>query len=339
MKVLTVAVPCYNSEKYMKKTLDHLIVGGDIVEVLVIDDGSKDNTYKIARKYEEMYPGIVRAIHQENKGHGGAVNTGMRNATGEYFRVCDSDDYFEYDAYMKLLDVLRDSILTGKKPDIVITNYVYDKQGAKRKKIMKYTGNYPENRMFTWDEIRKPLRSTQYVLMHSLTYKLSLLRDNNTCLPEHCFYVDNIMAFQPLIYAKTLYYLNVNLYMYFIGRQDQSVNEKVMLGRLDQQLKVNKLMIDEYRPDLVIEKNQMNHLIHYLSIIMTVSSILLLVKGTKESIERRNELWRYLKEKDLKLFLKLRSGSLGIVMNVRTAIGRKITICGYHIAQALVGFN
>lgn len=339
MKVLTVAVPCYNSEAYMKKTLDHLIVGGDKVEVLVIDDGSSDGTLDIAREYERLYPEIVRAVHQENKGHGGAVNTGIRLARGEYFKVCDSDDYFAYDPFMKLLDVLSDAIVTGKEPDVVITNYVYDKQGARHKKVMKYTGKYPEYRVFTWDEVKKPLGSTQYVLMHSLTYKLSLLRENKTRLPEHCFYVDNLMAFQPLIYAKTLFYLNEDLYMYFIGRQDQSVNEKVMLGRVDQQLKVTRMMINAYRPDLVVEKNHMTHLVHYMGIMMTVSSILLLRKGTKESIKERNRLWKQLRKKDMKLFLKLRSGYLGILMNAHTPVGRKITVGAYHLSQRVFGFN
>ena len=180
MKVLSIAVPSYNSEAYMKKTIDHLVLGGDDVEVLVIDDGSKDNTLAIAKEYESRFPGIVRAIHQENKGHGGAVNTGIREATGVYFKVCDSDDYYEYDAYMKLLDVLRTQIEKKEEPDIVITNYVYDKQGAKHKKVMKYTGRFPEDQVFTWNDIKRPLSMSQYVLMHSLTYRLQLLRENNT---------------------------------------------------------------------------------------------------------------------------------------------------------------
>ncbi len=339
MKILTVAVPCYNSEAYMKKTIDHLVLGGDDVEVLVIDDGSKDGTLDIAKDFEKRYPGIVRAIHQENKGHGGAVNTGIREASGEYYKVCDSDDYFAYDAYMKLLDVLRKQIEINEEPDIVITNYVYDKQGARHKKVMRYNGRFPEDRVFTWNDIKKPLSMYQYVLMHSLTYRTELLRENNTQLPEHCFYVDNLMAFQPLIYAKTLYYLNEDLYMYFIGRNDQSVNEKVMLTRLDQQLKVTHLMIDAYRPDLVTEKRHMDHLVHYMGIMMTVSSILLMRKGTKEALRDKNKLWKYLREKDMRLFLRLRSNMLGLTMNCHTPVGRGMAIGAYHLTQLIFGFN
>ena len=89
MKILSVAVPCYNSQEYMRKCVDSLLKGGEDVEILIVDDGSKDDTLKIARDYEEKYPTIVKAIHQENKGHGGAVNTGLAHATGLYFKVVD----------------------------------------------------------------------------------------------------------------------------------------------------------------------------------------------------------------------------------------------------------
>ena len=107
MKVLTVVIPCYNSEAYMSKAIDHALVGGEDVEVIVVDDGSTDHTLKIAQDYERRFPDIVRAIHQENKGHGGAVMTGLTNAQGLYFKVCDSDDYLDYDSFMEVLKVLR----------------------------------------------------------------------------------------------------------------------------------------------------------------------------------------------------------------------------------------
>ena len=107
MKILTVAIPCYNSEAYMRKAIDHAMVGGDDVEVLIIDDGSKDGTLDIAREYEKRFPTICRAIHQENKGHGGAVNTGIAEASGVYFKVCDSDDWLAPGAAEEMLETLN----------------------------------------------------------------------------------------------------------------------------------------------------------------------------------------------------------------------------------------
>ena len=109
MKLLTFAIPCYNSEAYMEKCIESLLPGGDDVEILIVDDGSHDRTAEIADAYEKKYPGIVRAIHQENGGHGEAVNAGIRNATGLYFKVVDSDDWVDLDAYRKILDKLRET--------------------------------------------------------------------------------------------------------------------------------------------------------------------------------------------------------------------------------------
>lgn len=98
MKLLTVAIPCYNSQEYMKHAIESALVGGEDIEILIVDDGSKDDTAKIADEFEAQYPGIIRAIHQENGGHGEAVNAGLRNAKGLYYKVLDSDDWLDRDA-------------------------------------------------------------------------------------------------------------------------------------------------------------------------------------------------------------------------------------------------
>ena len=102
MKILSFAVPCYNSEAYMRKCIDSLLPGGEDVEIIIVDDGSSDGTAAIADEYEAKYPGICRAIHQENAGHGGAVNTGITNARGMYFKVVDSDDWLDTDSSMNM---------------------------------------------------------------------------------------------------------------------------------------------------------------------------------------------------------------------------------------------
>ena len=137
MKLLTFAIPCYNSEAYMEKCIESLLPGGDDVEILIVDDGSHDRTAEIADAYEKKYPGIIRAIHQENGGHGEAVNTGIRNATGLYFKVVDSDDWVDLDAYRKILDKLREISGGDRVLDMFIANYVYEKEGVKHKKVMR----------------------------------------------------------------------------------------------------------------------------------------------------------------------------------------------------------
>ena len=245
MKLLTIAVPCYNSQDYMENCISSLVVGGDEVEVLVVDDGSADRTAEIADELEARYPGIVKAIHQPNKGHGGAVNTGIENASGLYFKVVDSDDKVKASAFKTILDKLRENKDAEEKIDLLISNFVYDKEGQTHKKVMEYRKVLPVNRMFSWDEARR-FRKGQYILMHSVIYRTELLKECGLRLPEHCFYVDNIYVFNPMPSVKNLYYLDVNFYYYFIGRDDQSVNEEVMIGRLDQQARVNRIMFDYF---------------------------------------------------------------------------------------------
>lgn len=104
MKLLTITVPSYNSEAYLDRCMATLLPGGDEVEILIVDDGSTDRTAEIADEYERKYPNIVRAIHKENGGHGDAVTTGIRNATGLFFKVVDSDDSLAPEAYKQVLD-------------------------------------------------------------------------------------------------------------------------------------------------------------------------------------------------------------------------------------------
>ena len=107
MKLLSIAIPCYNSQDYMAHCIESLLPGGEDVEILIVNDGSKDDTAKIADEYAAKYPTIVKAIHKENGGHGSAVNTGIENATGIYFKVVDSDDWVKEDAYLAILEKLN----------------------------------------------------------------------------------------------------------------------------------------------------------------------------------------------------------------------------------------
>ena len=337
MKLLTFAIPCYNSQDYMEKCIDSILVGGDDVEILIIDDGSKDRTAEIADDYAKRYPTIVKAIHQENGGHGEAVNAGIRNASGIYFKVVDSDDWVDEFAYLQILDKLRELVGSENNLDMLLANYVYEKEGAKHKKVMRQTG-FPRDEVFTWSDIRHFYKG-HYILMHSVIYRTQLLRKCGLELPKHTFYVDNIYVYKPLPFVKTMYYMDVDFYRYYIGREDQSVNEKVMIGRIDQQIKVNKIMFDDV--DLWSVKNPKcrKYMFNYLEIITVVTTVMLLRSGTRENLEKKRELWKYIKEKDIRLFHKLRHGIMGNTMNLPGKSGRKISIAAYRISQKVVGFN
>lgn len=342
MKLLSIAVPCYNSESYMKKCLDSLLAGGEDVEILIVDDGStKDRTPEIADAYQEKYPTIVKAIHQENKGHGGAVNTGIDHATGLYFKVVDSDDWLGKGSFLSVLDTLRELAAAGRIVDVLFANYVYEKQNRKYKKyVMRYQMYLPENRIFGWDQVKR-MNVFHYVLMHSLIYRTGLLREVGLRLPEHTFYVDNIYAFVPFSKVKTMYYLNVNLYRYFIGRSDQSVNEKVMMSRFPQQLRVAYTMLDylEQFHKLRLHPKQRQFLLHDVSIIMIITTSMMLRSGDPEILKERKPLWNRLKKADYLGYLQIRSSASGVAMSLPGKGGGKVVTKGYHVIEKVFGFD
>lgn len=338
MKYISFTIPCFNSAEYMSKAIDSVLSAGDDVEVIVVDDGSKDNTFEIAKKYEEKYPDIVKAISQENGGHGSAVNTGIANATGKYFKVVDSDDWLDEQALNQILQQIKTFERQDMEVDMLIANYVYEKVGVKHKNVVRYKNALPQNEVFHWDSVGH-FRVDQYILMHSVIYRTQLLKDINLILPKHTFYVDNIYVYTPLPYVQSMYYMDVDLYRYYIGRDDQSVNEQIMIKRADQQIFVTKTLIDEYRLSEVENEHRKKYMCKYLSIMMTVSSIVLIRSKDQENLRKKDALWEYLKNSDLETYKKLRYNIFGIVMNLPGKIGRKISELFYLLARKVVGFQ
>lgn len=224
---------------------------------------------------------------------------------------------------------------------MLVSNFVYEKEGEKRKKVMHYRHILPKDEMFTWEDCHHFMKG-HYILMHSVIFRTKLLQDSGIKLPEHTFYVDNLYVFEPLPFVKHLYYLDVNFYRYYIGREGQSVNESIMISRIDQQIRVNKLMIDylvEKKPEIVKNKRLYQYMRNYLEIIMTVSSVLLIRSGTEENLEKKKELWKYLKSKDRRLYYWMRNGIMGGTMNLPGRGGRRISVDAYKICQKIFKFN
>lgn len=338
MKYISFAIPSYNSQEYMAKAIESILPGGEDVEIIIVNDGSKDRTSEIAHEYMEKYPGIVKVVDKENGGHGDAVNAGLSHATGRYFKVVDSDDWVDEEALHKILGLLHQFEEDGTQIDMLISNYVYEKVGASHKKCIHYRNVLPQNEIFRWDDIGR-FRLDQYILMHSVIYRTEMLKLSQMVLPKHTFYVDNIYVYYPLPYVRKIYYLDVDFYRYFIGRDDQSVNEKNMIARVDQQIFVTKSMIKMYQMKDISSKKLRSYMINYLAIMMTVSSIICIRSKKEENLEKKKELWKYLKKKDMRTFFKIRYGILGQTMNIPGKSGRKISSLAYSVARRIVGFN
>lgn len=342
-KTITFGIPCYNSAAYMDKCIQSILEGSDYaddVQIVIVDDGSaKDDTPAKADEWQRRYPNIVKAVHQENGGHGVAVMKAVANADGVYFKNIDSDDWADADALKALLAKLREFIAADEQVDLVLTNYVYEHVEDNTRNAVNYRRQLPVGRVFGWNEIGH-FKMWKYLLMHALTYRTETLRRANLQMPPHTFYVDNIYAYVPFPLCHSLYYLDVDLYRYFIGREDQSVNEANMIKRVDQQLRVTRIMmnaVDVYA--LPPEQNKLRaYMLNYFSMMMAISSIFLTLDGSKEALAKRKQLWDDLKAHDGHLYRRCRF-SVAEGCNLPGWLGSKISIGGYRIAQKLFKFN
>lgn len=338
MKYITFVIPCYNSQDYMEHAIQSALVGGEAVEILVVNDGSTDRTQEIAELYQEKYPTIVKAIEQPNGGHGAAVNTGIHHATGKYLKVIDSDDWLDEQALKKVLSVLMDLEKQHEEVDMLITNYVYEKVGVKKKRVVRYANALPKDCIFTWDDVRH-FRMDQYLLMHSLIYRTAVLRQSRLYMPRHTFYVDNVFVYVPLPYVHKMYYLDVDLYRYFIGRDDQSINEQTMIKRIDQQYLVAHTIIDSYKTTDLENRKLRTYMRKHELILMLISSIIAIRSHNSEYLKMKDDLWEYLKQKDPQTYRKLRYSALGIAINLPGEKGRLFAEKGYEIVRDFFGFQ
>ena len=333
MKYITFTIPSYNSQDYMRHIIDNLVAVGDDIEVIIVNDGSKDDTGKIADEYQAKYPTIVKAINKENGGHGSGVMAGIHNATGIFYKVVDSDDWVETEDVVNMLSLIKKHMEEGLDIDLYITNYVYEHVSDGSKFVMHYRKCLPVDKAFTWQEMRHVKLETVF-LMHSLMYRLEKLKASGMELPNHTFYVDDIYAYIPLPYMDKIFYHDLDFYHYYIGREGQSVNYSIMCKRYEQQMRVFKIMFTRYSLEELkkLPKPLYKYMFHFLMIIGAITIMTTL--GTKEDKEVRRQAykdyWKELKEIDKKLFSKFRRtlpGFLGFGIpsyNVRSFASRKI---------------
>ena len=220
-KILSVVIPSYNAASFLKETIPTLasISSGDDIEVLIVNDGSKDETLQVAQELEKEYPGIVNIIDKENGGHGSTINAGIREAKGKYFKVVDADDWVDSGNFEKLVQFLHKT-----DADEIISPYtdVFEDDGTK-----------VENNYFK-DCSLKPYQDYDYVnfleqiqilpRMHSITIKTSILRENNIKIDENMFYVDMEYIVFPTPFIKTIAYTPDSVYQYRRGYEGQSTS-------------------------------------------------------------------------------------------------------------------
>jgi len=340
--LISFAIPCYNASLYMDHCLHSIVQGAvdhlDHIEIIIVDDGSNnDDTAAKADQWHADYPSVISVVHQENGGHGEAVNTGLRLSRGKYFKVVDADDWLDPNSLSTVLEQLRH--LSVHNLDLLITNYVYEKSDIGKRKSIRYLNVMKEGKILNWSDVGT-FRAQQNLLMHSLIYRTEILRRIGLQLPAHTFYVDNIFAYVPLVAVETIFYMNIDLYRYYIGREGQSVQEGTMVKRIDQQLFITRFMIDAYQLTEDVSNVQLrNYLVHYLTMMITICAVFLRLSKRSDAEEQRLALWLYLKEKDPKTYMKIRGDLMSIAANIPGKPGYWVATTGYHLAQRIFKFN
>ena len=336
MKLLTVAIPCYNSQDYMAKCIDSILTGGDRVEIIVIDDGSKDDTGRIADDYAQRFPEIVKAIHQENGGHGEGINQGLRNATGLYYKTVDSDDVLSED-FPRFLDTLEEVEKQGGV-DLFVTNYYYVHEDGIGDRSVNFSNALPEGRIFTWPET-KIFRVDQILMIHSVTFRTELLRKTGLEMPKHLFYEDNYFVYGNLRYVEKMYYMNIDLYRYTIGRAGQSVQEDVMKRRYQHQLKASELCFKSFHFDEITDKRKKRYLKHEMFIMFGISVVYARLNKSKEADENLNKMWDACIEYDKKWAKYFRKETPLRLAHIPGKLGRQVVKGVYRVAHYVIRFN
>jgi len=241
MKLLTVAVPTFNTEKYLERCLQSLVYDDkalESLEIIVVNDGSTDNSLAIAREYEKKYPNTIVIIDKPNGGHGSAINKALGIAKGKYFRVVDSDDWVNI---IDFPDHFKD--LKKYDVDIVLTNYnrelVYE--GASEE--FKYGEVIPYGRVFNLSDFDLKLFKDNYFFLATSDFRTEFLRKAGVKLDEKTYYVDMEFVIFPIKEMSTFVYLNYNIYRYYQGRNDQSISAQSMVrNRIDHEKVLRKLL-------------------------------------------------------------------------------------------------
>lgn len=243
MKVLSLVVPAYNSEGFLDKGIGSFLQESVLekLDIIIVNDGSMDTTAQVAEKYCRQHPGSVRLISQENKGHGGALNTGCAAAVGKYLKVIDADDWIETENLPEFIALLEDC-----SSDVVLTNYnTIDISTAEVKKWRSFPETFGES--LTMAQIMDRWKSFDRALMfHGITYRTEFYHAKGISLSEHVFYEDHEFATFPCCHAQTVTPYDIFIYDYRIGDQTQSVSDANQLKRISHTATVLERMIQEY---------------------------------------------------------------------------------------------
>lgn len=247
-KLLSIIVPSFNMEAYLSRCLDSLGLEksalSEALDVVVVNDGSKDGTSRIAHEYTERYPNAVRVIDKPNGHYGSCINAALKVVSGEFVKLLDADDYFEKDTFVLFLEHLVQLRGAGELDDVdlLVTDYATVDKDGRHLRDVSYP--YPQERNISVGEFQSPLRF--HILHQAVAFRASIFREISYAQSEGCPYTDLEWVTYPLYKVRQVRYLPYSIYRYFIGREGQTVSPEAFEKGVSVIIRLMRRMLSDY---------------------------------------------------------------------------------------------
>lgn len=312
---MSIAIATYNMESYLRRCVDSVLSPHvlDDIEIMIVNDGSRDGSLEIAREYEKRYPASVRVLDKENGGYGSAINLAIDQAFGKYFKTLDADDWFDTESFIEYVGKLK-----YHEADLIITHfsqeYVKNERSVPVYYFVEYEKPYDFRRFLIQEKISRPVLS-----MHSLTYKTEILRKDGFRL-SHCYYSDMEYVLCPIAHVRTIVFLDLVVYKYYLGREGQSVSAAGFVKHFDDCKYVCKKLVDFYTERHSTDESAIGLNIGY-GVAMVMNDFITVMFGTlheADPVKARREI------KEFRKYLKSRGGDLYLIAMQRYKLYNKI---------------
>lgn len=268
--LFTFVIPAYNGSPFIDESI-HSLINDRILEsnihlyyeIIIINDGSTDDTVVKAKHHAKTWnkrtrKNFIRVIDKKNGQYGSVVNRGIKEAKGFYFKVLDVDDTFNQTSLIQVIKIVAG---LAKKPDVILTDHTFEKVASNFREVQSLRKYFTPYKLMEMQEAKWP---KDLITMHSVIYRLDLLREIEYKQIEGVYYSDSQYSLIPLEYANTMYYIELPLYRYYIGRGEQSINLKVMVRNRLHQLKV----LEKIWTDINFDINKSKQMSKYMKTVM-----------------------------------------------------------------------
>lgn len=290
-KVLTISVAAYNMENYIKDTLNSIVSSDvrDLIEVIVVDDESTDNTVKIVEEYVEKYPNVIKLIKQKNQGPGSTFNASLKVATGKYIKMVDADDFVDPESMNYVINQLKDMDC-----DMFLTDMDYFDDGEKSVYFTTDLG-------YETDKVMDIENYSVIPEMNSISFRTKILQDNKIKL-SNGFYSDMEYVILPLLHIKNFIYFRKNLYVYRTGRAGQSTSVEGYRKHIKQHDFIFREVLSFYANECLVLNDVVRAAIRNRLIYMADSEVDTLLSYDEVDVDKVKEFKDFVKKTDIEFY-------------------------------------